>query len=288
VAKEVAMSTSLHAPVVVGVDGSPGAQASVDFAADEALRRHAPLRVVHVYQPEMVFGPSLGTGYDPVVPLRLARRIAGAEADRIARTHPGVPVTAVTVVGDPGTNLIGESQHAALVVVGSRGTGTFRSLLLGSVSARVAIHADAPVVVVPRHVEGTDGILVGVDGSPGSVAALGFAFEEAALRDTGLTAVYAWTVPPAGGLGSADEAADRRLAEALAGWQEKYPQVRVQRRSVPSGNPLATLIEEATAVQLVVVGSRGRGAFASLLLGSVSDGLVRHCPVPVAVVHPDR
>jgi len=283
------MNMSLHAPVVVGVDGSAGARASVDFAVDEALRRHAALRVVHVYQPEIFFGPPVSTGYDILVPLRVGRRIAADEVDRITKTHPRVPATAVTIVGDPGTHLVAESEHAALVVVGSRGTGTFRDLLLGSVSARVAVHAKAPVVVVPRRGEVRgDGILVGVDGSPGSVAAVEFAFEEAALRGTGLSAVYAWMVPPAGGLGSLDEAADRMLAEVLAGWQEKYPQVPVQRRAVLSGNPLDTLIEQAVAMELVVVGSRGQGAFTSLLFGSVSDGLVRHCPVPVAVVHPGR
>jgi nucleotide-binding universal stress UspA family protein len=108
--------------------------------------------------------------------------------------------------------------------------------------------------------------------------------------------VYAWDVPPTHNLGpitpthfdldEAQQEADRMLAEVLAGWQEKYPQVRVQRRAVHSYNPIRTLIEAGESASMIVVGPRGHGGFTGLLLGSVADALVRHGNRPVAVVHP--
>jgi nucleotide-binding universal stress UspA family protein len=205
-------------------------------------------------------------------------------------------VTSELTVGDPGSILLEDSRHATLVVVGSRGLGSLHSLLLGSVSARLVAHAKVPVVVVRPPAPDGDrvGVVVGVDGSPGSAAAVEFAFDEAAARGAALTAVYAWGVPPMGNLGpttarhydpvEARQEADRVLAEALAGWPEKYPDVRVIRRAVHSLNPLRTLIEESAYAELIVVGPRCHTGLAGLLLGSVSYGLVRHTRVPVAVV----
>jgi nucleotide-binding universal stress UspA family protein len=285
--------------VVVGVDGSPESQAAVDVAAWEAQWRNVPLRLVHGYQPPVMYGPSVSLAYDAATPLRYARSLSRSEADRVRQRYPDLRMTAVTIVSDPGVVLVDESRDAALVVVGSRGRGSFHSLLLGSVSGHVAAHAQAPVIVVRPATDPTgrprSGIVVGVDGSPNSAAALEFAFEEASARDTYLTAVYAWVVPPTSNLGpitrrhydpvEAQQEADRVLAEALAGWQEKYPDVELLRRAVHSVNPLRDLIEASADAELVVVGGRGRGGLVSLL-GSVSDGLVHEAQVPVAVVHP--
>jgi nucleotide-binding universal stress UspA family protein len=297
-AEEVLMSTSLHPPVVVGVDGSRDSRTAVDVAAREADWRDAPLRLVHVYKPAIEVRRSPVTPFDPALALRHARSIALAEADRVATSYKGLRVVPVTVVGDPATTLVDESERATLVVVGSRGPNASRGLF-GSVSARVAAHAKAPVMVVRPSTPGDTvrlrkGILVGVDGSAGAQAALDFAFAEAALRGTDLTALYAWTLPPVDNAGvHADPTpdqpqAERMLAEALAGWQEKYPTVAVHRRAVHSREPLSTLRAESSASELVVVGSRGHGAVLGPLLGSVSHGLVRHSPVPVAVAHLNR
>ena len=293
------MNSLVRAPVVVGVDGSPESQAAVDFAAWEAHRRRLPLRLVHGYQPPIMYGLSVTVVYDAAAPLRYARELVRAEANRVLGRYRDLKGSPVLAVEDPGTLLVAQSRDAALVVVGSRGLGSFHSLLLGSVSARVAAHAKVPVIVVRPPARDTGrahaGVVVGVDGSPGSAAAVEFAFEEASARGTGLTAVYAWVVPPTGNLGpitehhydpvEAQDEADRVLAEATAGWSEKYSEVELVRHAVHSLNPLRTLIEASGDAELVVVGSRGRNGFANLLLGSVSDGLVRHARVPVAVVH---
>jgi nucleotide-binding universal stress UspA family protein len=134
---------------------------------------------------------------------------------------------------------------------------------------------------------------VGVDGSPASDSALGFAFEEASLRGTGLTVVHAWTMPVSTGPGdilplvydidevNAEET--RLLAETVAGWQEKYPDVRVH-RVVAHGAPAHELVQRSAGAELLVVGSRGRGGFRGLLLGSVSQAAIHHAQCPVAVV----
>jgi nucleotide-binding universal stress UspA family protein len=272
------MSSLTRAPVVAGVDGSPESRAAVDFAAWEADRRRLPLRLVHGYQPPAMYGPSVAIAYDAATPLAYSRSVVRAETERVRARYPELATTAAVIVGDPARTLVDESGRAALVVVGSRGLGSFHSLLLGSVSGQVATHARAPVVVVRPTAPDATGVVVGVDAAAGSAAAVEFAFVEAAWRGTDLTAVYAWTT------GTQAEA-ERGLAEAVAGWTEKYPEVDVVRRAVQTANPLRTLIEESAGAQLVVVGARGHGAMASLLLGSVSDGLVHHARVPVAVVH---
>lgn len=293
------MNISVRAPVVVGVDGSPESRAAVDLAAWEAHWRRLPLRLVHAYQPPVMYGPSVAFVYDAATPLRYARSLPRTEEERVRQRYADLPLTTVTVVGEPSAVLLHECDGAALLVLGSRGMGSFRSLLLGSVSARVAVHATVPVIVVRPPAEGAGrepaGVVVGVDGSPNAAAAVEFAFEEASARGSGLTAVYAWTVPPTSNLGpvtqwhydpvEAQQEADRVLAEAVAGWAEKYPDVEVVRRAVHSVNPVRDLLEESADAQLLVVGARGRGALTTLL-GSVSGGLVREARVPVAVVHP--
>jgi nucleotide-binding universal stress UspA family protein len=277
-------------PVVVGVDGSPDAGAAAEYGAWEADHRGLPLRLVHALQPPIMYGTSVVAAYDTGEPLTDAQAVLREAAEQVRGRYPDLEVATVITAGTPASVLVDESRTAALVVVGSRGLGRFEQLLAGSVSAQVAMHAHAPVVVLrpPARDEqpsAGSGVVVGVDGSTGSAAALAFAFEEAAARGTGLVAVYAWAVTERRDAAEAQHEADRMLAEAMAGWQEKYPEVTVVRRAVPSASPLATLIEEGAHAQLVVVGPRGRGGFASLLLGSVSDGLVRHAHRPVAVVH---
>jgi nucleotide-binding universal stress UspA family protein len=300
------MNTALNTPVVVGVDGSPDATRAVEYGAWEAHRRHRPLRLVHGFVPTPMFGPAPLVPYDVEVPLRATRTAMNDLARATSLSHPELTVSTSVMAGGPAGVLIDESEGACLVVVGSRGRGGFAGLLAGSVSAQVAAHAHAPVVVLrppagtpedaPPEVPGGGPVVVGVDGSPGAERALEFALDEAAARGTELVAVYAWGVPPGGNLGptthrhydehEAQDQAERLLSEACAGWQEDYPEVKVDRRAVHSFNPVLTLIEEVPAASLIVVGPRGRGGFASLLLGSVADGLVRHADRPVAIAHP--
>lgn len=172
------MNMSVRAPVVAGVDGSPESRAAVDLAAWEAHWRRLPLRLVHAYQPPVMYGPSVAFVYDAATPLRYARSLPRTEEERVRQRYPDLAVRTVTVVGEPSAVLLHECSGAALLVLGSRGMGSFRSLLLGSVSARVALHATVPVIVV-RPPAGVDrepaGVVVGVDGSPNSAAAVEFA-----------------------------------------------------------------------------------------------------------------
>jgi nucleotide-binding universal stress UspA family protein len=276
---------------VVGVDGSPDAGAAAGHGAWEADHRGLPLRLVHALQPPIMYGTSIVAAYDTGEPLTDAQAVLRETADQVRGRYPGLEVATVITAGTPGRVLVDESRTAALMVVGSRGLGRFEQLLAGSVRVQVAMHAHAPVVVLrpPARDEQPSvgsGVVVGVDGSAGSTAAIAFAFDEASARGTELVAVYAWAAMDDRDTAGAQHEADRMLAEAMAGWQEKYPEVSVLRRAVRSLNPLATLIKEGAHAQLVVVGPRGHGGFAGLLLGSVSDALVRHAHRPVAVVHP--
>lgn len=276
------MTVHISRPIVAGVDGSPASLAAADWAAREALRRQLPLRLVHT---------------EADLPGRRAGAVLVDAADRIRRRYPGVRLQTVFVASGPAGVLVDESRDACLVVVGSRGTGGFGGLLAGSVSTQVATHAYSPVVVVRPGGDGPEApVVVGLDGSDESTAALGFGFEAASARGAPLVAIYAWQALPTTNLGpvtpwhydpvQARAEAGRLLAEQLAGWSEKYPEVPVEARPVLSFNPAQTLVEASRTAGLVVVGCRGRGGFVGLLLGSTSRTLVNHARCSVAVVHP--
>jgi nucleotide-binding universal stress UspA family protein len=291
------MAGQAGGPVVVGVDGSRDADAALDYAAWEARTRRRPLRLVHGFVPARNYGPAIAGAED--LPPGAKDLVRGAAA-AVRRRYPDMDVAAAVTAGSPAGVLIEESRGAALMVVGSRGLGRFVGLLAGSVSSQVATYASSPVIVVrssgwvPSGDGGPADVVVGVDGSSGGTAALGFAFEEAVARGGDLVAVYAWQELPVDNLdrsgrrSSLDEAgaeADRLLSEALAGWQAKYPDLTVQRRVVHSVHAVPTLVDEARRAALIVVGARGRGGFRGLRLGSVGDGLLHHARQPVAIVH---
>ncbi|HET9142213.1 universal stress protein, partial [Actinophytocola sp.] len=189
------------------------------------------------------------------------------------------------------------SEQAALLVCGSSGLGAISGLLAGSVTVALAGHSACPLVVVRGEPALPDApVVVGVDGSPASGSAIGLAFEQAAQHGGGLVAVHAWTdtVFPAGAYGTAypavdwdllDKHAHELLTERLAGWSDKYPHVSV-RHVVARDRPAHALLDAAHGASLIVVGSRGRGGFAGLLLGSVSQALIHHAPCPVMIARP--
>ncbi len=288
------MSTHPARTVVVGVDGSEESLRAVRFGAAEAARLRLPLRLVHAFGwvTEHVVGqPSLGERYRDIL-LADARRLVADAAGVAVAECPGIDVEQQVVIGFPIEVMADESRRARLLVLGDRGLTRFKGLLAGSVSVALAAHGACPVVVV-RGAESGDPdevrpVVVGIDGTPTSEAAIAFAFEEAAARGVPLVAVHAWAVP----LGvdptdSGDVAtqAHEILAERLAGWSEKYPDVRV-RRAVVQDRAVRVLDREAQHAQLVVVGSRGRGRLAGMVLGSVAHALVHSAPCPVAVVRP--
>lgn len=289
--------TTHNRPVVVGYDGSPAAEKAAVWAAAEAVRLHTTLRLVHalalpiVSTPMAFVVPPLETEHLRSAAQKLLREAAG----RLEAGRPDLQVTIRVEFDGAAQLLLQEATAAQLVVLGSRGLGEFRDLLAGAVSAHVATHATCPVVVIPPHwsPEEAAGVVVGVDGSELSVDAIDFAFAQAEASGATLTAVMAWHDPVSIGPGDQlslvyDPEVLRQesaalLAEAVAGQLEKYPDV-VFRPELVRGHPSDVLIDAGRSAELLVVGTRGRGAFRGLLLGSTSRALVHHAPCPIAVV----
>ncbi|MFD7307891.1 universal stress protein [Promicromonospora sp. NPDC059942] len=300
------MSETRDLPVLVGVDGSDSATEAVRWAAREAARRGAPLVLVSVWTPVPPGVPHaamLGSYEDALI--AQGTQWLDDAAAAAAREAPDVPVTTRLAIGSVAGQLVGRSATAGLVVLGSRGLGGFTGLLVGSIAVAVATHGHCPVVVVRGQgaASAQEGpVVVGVDGSPTSREAIRFAFDAAALRGAPLVAVHAWRDAPAPALGRRespgqavqdqavqDQDVQEHGAQALGRWladaRADHPDVRVERVVAPDG-PTAALLDRAQGAQLVVVGSRGRGGFRGLLLGSTSQALIYHAPCPVAVVPP--
>jgi nucleotide-binding universal stress UspA family protein len=289
----------MNRTVVVGHDGSVGSDMALEWALDMAERRRAPVRIVRVFEPSM-YDSGLGGGYSAgdVRDLRSSAEAQLATAlDRSRRTHADLDVTASMEDGVPEHVLVEQSREADTVVLGSRGAGGFSTLVAGSTTMHVASHAACTVIAVPASTlsAAASGVVVGADGSEVSDAAIAYAFQQASGLGSPLTAVHAWLEPLTGSvMGSVlplkeDPVAYTKdqeilLAESLAGWSEKYPDVDVRRRVVHS-HPVRALVEAAAGAELLVVGCRGRGAVRSLLLGSVSHGVLHLATTPVAVVH---
>ncbi len=285
-------------PVVVGVDGSDNAVAAVAWAAEEAAGLHRPLRVVHGFIWPMM-RPRVPLGPPPGGPAGSGLRAAAEKVLRDAEGHalaafPDLEVTTELVVGPATVAVLEQSRDAEMVVLGSRGIGGFLGLLIGSTGVHVAAHAPCPVVVVrPRPgggpPAGTGRVVVGVDGSGSSRLALDLAVREAARRGVGVLAVRAWqepvtTYPELVSLPEDREDEEGRLLTAeVEQARRDAPDVVVETELVES-HPVEALLQRSVGASLVVVGSRGRGGFAGLLLGSVSQALVQHADCPVAVV----
>ncbi|WP_092627207.1 universal stress protein [Actinopolyspora mzabensis] len=282
------MATSHNGRIVVGTDGSDSAVRAALWAADEARRRSAVLRLVHGYAMPAKGYPRF------LVPMRALRNGLRAQArtalhttsETVRAAVPAIEIETRIVEAPPAVALLRESHGSLLTVVGSRGLGGFSGMLVGSVAMALVGHSSVPTVVV-RDEDSRDPahrslpVVVGVDGSPASSAAVAFAFQEAAARGVALTAVH---------VGKGDHASpsetesDRALlSERTAGWQEDCPDVPLE-QLVVTGHVVRTLLEVASRAQLLVVGNRGTGGFHGMLLGSTSRSLVVHAPCPLAVV----
>jgi nucleotide-binding universal stress UspA family protein len=278
--------------VIVGVDGSEEALRAVRWAVPEARRRQATLRLVTAFawtDDRMVGWPGLGQAAYGERLRAAAEHDLAAAASVAAQLDPDLPVEQDLVLGFPGGVLVDQARGAELLVVGDNGRGRLGSVLAGSVAVGVAAHAACPVVVV-RGVEPQPDerlpVVVGIDGTPLSEAAVAFAFEAASARRAPLVAVHTWVGPLIAELVDWQSAAvesEESLAERLAGWGAKYPDVHVQ-RVVARTSAARALLDQAARAQLVVVGCRGHGEMAGLLLDSVSNALVHTAPCPVVIV----
>ncbi|MET8877335.1 universal stress protein [Nocardia sp. NPDC004604] len=290
------------AEIVVGIDGSEAADLAVRWAAETASKRGRGLRIVHGL--DLAAAGAVYGIYDVIMPpvIDMIRR-EGADLVRTARrlahqVDPTLTVETEVSEANPAHLLIELSETTHLLAIGAAGSGGTLSHL-GSTLLAVTSHGRGPIVVVrdtgtEQQTRRVGPVVVGADGGPVSEAAVAAAFAEASERNTQLVAVHAWSdlyydrfagLPYAITDRDAETAGQAILAEQLAGWQEKYPDVRVIRKVYLSG-PRQALLEWSRSAQLLVLGSRGRGGFRGLLLGSTSNALVQTAHCPVLVVHP--
>lgn len=283
-------------PVVCGVDASPAGTAALQWALREAVSLGVPLHAVRAWRFEAyvaetyMYAASTGDPTEAAAAQLEADELLKAVSERVPGADT-VECTATAVFGPPARVLVERSRDAAVLVVGTRAHGALSRAVLGSVSSAVLHHASGPVALVPEpRTAGAAAprVLVGVDHSPEALKALAVAVEQAVRRDATLVPVYVHQPleVPRGGAHPADlallEHSERHQLEAAAtGTAAGVPHVDAL---VLVGNPAVELLAAARPQDLLVLGSRGRGGFAGLLLGSTSTQVVQHAPCPVLVV----
>ncbi|GCD18827.1 universal stress protein [Cellulomonas algicola] len=294
--------------VLVGLDGSAASLHALDWAAAEAAVRGWGLHLVCAYSLPSFTAASLDGGYAALDDTAIQQGAKAVLAEASARVSAsGVPVTATVQTGDAAGVLVDMSHRVRLAVVGTRGRGGFADRLLGTVSSALPAHAYCPTVVVPLReggraladdaalpaVKPVRRIVVGVDGSPQAERALSYAITEAAawgaevhavagVPASSLSGVLAWlpdTVDHDQVLRDVAEGLNVVVDRALL----EHPEVVVRRHALDGGGA-ELLTEFSVATDLIVVGSRGRGGFAGLLLGSTSQAVLHHSDCPVMVV----
>lgn len=282
-----------HERIVVGVHDSTSSWAAVRLAAREAAAQHRPLRLLHALN---WIPDDLSTGEEPVPD---AQQLIDRAVQVVAQAAPGLEVTAELSENAPATALLRESRMASLVVIGDGDLARWTCLPLDALAVQIAARADCSVLVARCRAEEATGaatgtgteptsgtgaydgpVVVGVDGSAGSERALGFAFDTAAARRSELIVVRAWESE----LSWADASPDigGELADTLAPWQEKHPDVPV-RQQVVTGSPAQVIIERSVNAGLVVVGARGDHPL-RVPLGAVSQAVLHHARCPTAIV----
>ncbi|EMF01497.1 universal stress protein [Streptomyces mobaraensis NBRC 13819 = DSM 40847] len=284
--------------ITVGVDGTDHSLAAVDWAAAEASRRAAVLRVVFAW----VWRPlDVPVAADEAVQREWAENVLREAEKRAGSAHPELTVVTQVLSDDPVPALVAEAGQTDLLVLGSRGHGALVGRLLGSVALRVLPRAGGPVVLVRRPDEkradatATE-IVVGVQDvdDDGSGPALDFAFAAAAARGVRLRAVRAWHLPPVfawsagsawvgeetGGLSALER---ERLTEALRPWRARYPGVEVV-ETLELGSAGELLLSYGGSAALMVVGHRTGGEHGRARIGAVTQAVLHHAPCPVAVV----
>ena len=293
--------------VVVGIDGSDHSRAALEWAAAEAVRRNAQLRIVHALGMPLIVSAHGGAArFDPTPEIHgQASGMLGEAEAHVRELHPGVETELLTAMEDAPPALLRQSHPHDLIVVGTRGMGTFKSMFVGSVSVRVAAHAPCPVVVVPSH-EGKpastslDRIVVGIDGSRNGHRALGLAVDLAAESDAALVVVHSWEVPypydpvamTAAGYEPQENLFERQSEEMVADLlaeviDERGEDLDVEISVVRTQNsPVGAILEASAGADAIVVGSRGRGTVRGMFLGSVSQGVLHRSTIPVVVLPP--
>jgi nucleotide-binding universal stress UspA family protein len=285
--------------IVVGVDGSDASAAALRWALRHAAASGSAVEAVTSWTLPVMGGYMEATiGFDPDVmrteAIRTATESLQAAVDAVGIPAGKVDAKAEVAEGGAAHVLLELAKGADMIVIGARGRGAFAGALLGSVSQQVAHHTPCPLVIVPdRAADRADRpvttIAVGVDGSPGARAALAWAVREAALVGATVRAVGAWQMPvyafpPAVAIPGPDFDLSGPTAALIAEVVADVAPGTAVEPVVVNGPAALALLDEAETADLVVVGSRGTGGFAGLLLGSVSQQLAAHSPAPVAIV----
>ena len=297
------MKTNPSRTITVGVDGSPESVVAARWAAREAQRRHQDLLLLHAHHDSAFTHHSAdASSEDEVGKGQASQDLLSVVGRMVAAANPDLTVRLSSVTGDPRPALRAASATSALTVVGTRGRGRIAEALLGSVALSTASRAQSPVAVVPPTTDISETaavgpVLLGADGTGASEAAIGYAYDEAAVRCTELLAATVWDDPALRGFAITaplvgvleDQEEELVLAEQLAGWSGKYPDVHVS-RVVLRGRPATQLLSYRPAggppPPLIVVGSRGRGGLTGLALGSTTHQLISATHVPVIIVRP--
>lgn len=279
--------------IVVGVDGSEGAAVALRFAVAEGQARELPVTALLGWGWLDQAHDVVGTFHPDYTAEHAAAALRTFLEDALG--DQAGSVTPLVVNDLPARALLEASGDAELLVVGGRGMGGFKALLVGSVSHQVVSHAPCPVAVVHSSwtPEATSGrVVVAVDGSENSLQALEWAVRDAAARGAALEVVHAWSVPNTAGFPYSGmvfepapfkEAADRVLAEAL-GRADVSVLDQPPTAIALEGHPASAVLDHAEGADLLVIGSRGLGGFKGLLLGSVSQRLAQYATCPVVVV----
>lgn len=291
--------TELAGCIVVGVDGSSGSLAAVDWAADQAALERRPLALLHsvglLDTSATYWLDRAGVDHGRLLAeISLAgHTILDDAAEHVLRSHSDLEVRRVLRHVDPRQALLGAAERARLTVLGSRGRGPVASLLLGSVSVTVSKHACGPVVVVRPRGEGHrgSGIVASTDGTAQSRPAIELAFEIADFRRRPITVVYCFWDAVKVSEGAVDVADDEpgleaeraRLSESVAGLPELHPDVKV-RLQLTRGFEDQRLLRASSDADLIVIGVQKISRLADLVYGSLAPTVVEHAHCAVAVV----
>jgi nucleotide-binding universal stress UspA family protein len=286
--------------IIVGVDGSAASHQALRWAAYEARRRNAAMLIVSCY-PALAHASPYGAVYRAAAEIELleaeAHRLVDAARTEVQTIDPKIVVDTRTTMAPPVTGLLESVSAGDEIVVGSGShTGPLDGLL-GSVANGVAHRAHVPVVVVPPKSATGDEmskIVVGVDGSPESLGAMEWAYDEAERSGASLTVLHAWLYPYSTELIPTSEMHRQMLIDATHELQASVDELGAKLTDgsvdvnpvVREHSPAEALLTEADEADLIVVGSRGRGGLRALLLGSVSRTVAQHSTCPVAVIRP--